>query len=166
MKETRLYNVMFPIWILWLFPLTWIVVLPANFIIDLLVVVLAMKYWKMTDIKVKAKKVIFRVWIMGFVADIIGSLFMFVGNLIDLGNDWIYDKIVAPLCTNPFESIWALLWATACTALTGFLIYQFNKSWCLKKADLTEEERKKVAMALAIFTAPYLFYLPTIWFYN
>ncbi len=165
MRNTKIYNVMFPVWILWLFPITWIVVLPANFIIDLCVVALTMKYLKMTDIKGKAKSVILRVWIMGFVADIIGSLFMFVGNLIDFGNEWIMDKVVIPLSTNPFDSIWAVLWVTLCTAFTGFLIYQFNKRWCLEKTDLTEEECKKIALSLAIFTAPYLFYLPTTWIY-
>ena len=37
MKNTdvRLYNVLFPVWLLWFFPVTWIVVLPANFVIDL-----------------------------------------------------------------------------------------------------------------------------------
>ncbi len=165
MKRTKLYNVMFPVWILWLFPVTWIVVLPANFIIDLFVIVLTMKYLKITDIKKKSKSVILRVWIMGFVADIIGSLIMFVGNMIDFGNDWIMDNIVIPLGTNPFDSIWAVLWVTLCTAFTSFLIYQFNKRWCLKKADLTEYDTKKIALSMAIFTAPYLFYLPTVWVY-
>ena len=45
-KELKLYNVIFPIWFLWLVPITWIVVLPANFIIDLAVIVLTLKYLK------------------------------------------------------------------------------------------------------------------------
>lgn len=46
-----LYNIIFPIWILWIITITWIIVLPANFAIDLLVVVLTMKHLKVSDIK-------------------------------------------------------------------------------------------------------------------
>ena len=41
----------------------------------------------------------------------------------------------------------------------------FNSKWCLKKANLDAGQKKKVALSLAVFTAPYLFYLPTKWFF-
>ena len=72
-NDVKLYNVIFPIWLLWLFPVTWIVVLPGNFIVDLLVVVLTMKWLKIKDIKGKTKSVILKVWVFGFLADFIGT---------------------------------------------------------------------------------------------
>jgi len=33
-NQVKIYNLIFPIWLLWLIPATWIVVLPANFLID------------------------------------------------------------------------------------------------------------------------------------
>ena len=30
-KTVKLYNLVFPVWLLWIVPLTWIVVLPVNF---------------------------------------------------------------------------------------------------------------------------------------
>ena len=33
-KEVRLYNVLFPIWLLWIFPQVWLVLLPGNLLID------------------------------------------------------------------------------------------------------------------------------------
>ena len=72
-KSIKLYNVIFPIWLLWLIPMTWVIVLPANFLIDLLVVVLTMKYLKVKEIKLNAKSVILKVWIFGFIADFIGT---------------------------------------------------------------------------------------------
>ena len=36
-RGTKLYNLILPLWLLWIFPQTWLVVLPANFIVDLLV---------------------------------------------------------------------------------------------------------------------------------
>ena len=50
-KGVKLYNVIFPLWLLWLIPITWLVVLPANFLIDLAVVVLTLKFLQVPDIK-------------------------------------------------------------------------------------------------------------------
>ena len=58
----------------------------------------------------------------------------------------------------------AFFWVTGCVLLTAFLIYRLNLGWCLKKADLDDGQKKKIALSLAVFTAPYLFYLPTVWF--
>ena len=108
-NSTKLYNLIFPIWILWLIPITWIVVLPANFFIDLLVVVLTMKYLKIQDIKKNAKAIIFRVWIFGFIADFIGTAAMFLANIIEFNYEtqlgkWWYTNISSAVSYNPFEA--------------------------------------------------------------
>ena len=45
-KEIKLYNVIFPIWMLILIPPLWLVVLPGNFLIDLLVLYISMRILK------------------------------------------------------------------------------------------------------------------------
>lgn len=164
-KEIKLYNVIFPIWILWIIPITWIVVLPANFIVDLLVVVLSMKLMKVDNMKENAKTVILRVWIMGFVADFIGTLAMFMAEFGPESSKWWSDNITYPVSYSPFDTIFSFLWVTTCVVITAFFIYLFNSKWCLKKAKMDDVQRKKVALSLAVFTAPYLFYLPTKWFF-
>lgn len=169
-NNIKLYNLIFPIWLLWLIPITWIVVLPANFLVDLIVVVLAMRYLKISDIKIKAKSVIFRVWIFGFIADFIGTAAMFLANIINFNYEtklgkWWYINISSAVSYNPFESVYALLWVTVCVIITSFFIYLFNYKFCLKKSNLDSNQKKKLALSLAIFTAPYLFYIPTAWFY-
>lgn len=168
MKKITLYNIIFPIWLLWLVPTTWIVVLPANFVIDLLVVVLTMKFLKVQGMKQKAKKIILRVWIFGFLADFIGTAAMILANIIEFDSgseiaEWWYKNISNPVSYNPFSSIYGFLWVTVCVILTALFIYLFNYKFCLKKAELSEQQRKKLALSLAIFTAPYLFWLPTAW---
>lgn len=160
-----LYNIIFPIWILWIIPITWIIVLPANFFIDLLVVVLSMKRLKVNDIKQKAKAVILRVWIMGFVADFIGTIAMLLSEFGPELGGWWSENITYPVSYNPFDNIVSFLWVTVCVITTALFIYFFNDKWCLKKAILADKQRKKVALSLAVFTAPYLFYLPTKWFF-
>lgn len=169
-NSIKLYNVIFPIWLLWLVPITWIIVLPANFLIDLLVVVLTMKYLKVEDIKRNAKAVILKVWIFGFIADFIGTIAMFMANIIDFNYEtqlgkWWYNNISNAVSYNPFESIYSILWVTVCVIITAFFIYLFNYKICLKKLNLDIIQKKKIALSLAIFTAPYLFYIPTSWFF-
>ena len=41
-KEIKLYNVLFPLWMLMLFPITWLIILPGNFIIDSIVLIICM----------------------------------------------------------------------------------------------------------------------------
>jgi energy-coupling factor transporter transmembrane protein EcfT len=165
-----LYNLIFPIWLLWLFPITWIVVLPANFIIDLLVVTLTLRFLKVEKIKEKVKPVIFKVWIFGFIADFIGTVVMFTANLIDFDyqtelGKWWYENISNAVSYDPYQSIFAVLWVTASVFIAALCIYWFNFKICLKKADLDIAIKKKLSLSLAICTAPYLFYLPTKWFY-
>lgn len=166
-KRVTLYNVAFPLWLLWLMPMTWFVVFPVNFFIDLLVIVLTMKYLKIPDIKHNSKVVILRVWLMGFAADLIGSCVMYIIASVDFGghNQW-REGIQDAMLNNPFQSNIALLLMTVGVIVSSFFIYLFNYKWCLEKASFNDMERKKVALSLAVFTAPYLFYLPTEWFYR
>lgn len=165
-----LYNVMFPIWLLWLFPISWLVILPANFAIDLLVVFLTLKKCQVENVRQQTKAVIFRVWLLGFAADFIGTALLFVCTMLPDFNqtaagEWWYDNITGPVSLNPFESLWALLLIALCVFVSGLCIYWLNRRFGLKKAALSDWQRRKLALSLALFTAPYLFFLPTRWFY-
>ena len=165
-----LYNLIFPIWLLWLIPSTWIIVLPLNFIIDLLVITITMKILKIDNIKSKAKTVIWRVWFYGFIADFIGTATMFMANVINFNYEtklgkWWYENITNAVSYNPFENMYAFLWVTICVIITATFIYLFNYKLFFKVLDINSIQKKKIALSLAIFTAPYLFYLPTICFF-
>lgn len=171
-KELKLYNLLFPIWMLWIFPLTWLVILPGNFIIDSLVVLIALKLLKVQDIKKTYKKVILKVWGFGFLSDFIGTVFMLLALLLDNLWDsrsgfgkWWYEHITNAVSYNPFENIWAVLWVTMCVIMSSLFIYIFNYKISLRKLELETSVKKKIALALAIFTAPFLFYMPTEMFW-
>lgn len=169
-KGIQLYNVIFPIWLLWLIPTTWIVVLPANFLIDSAVLLLTMKHLKIENKMRKVKSVIARVWIAGFLADFIGTAVMFLACMIDFENDsaignWWYDNISNAVSYNPFHSVFSVLWVTGCVLIASCFIYLFNYKVCLRRLDVEEKQKRKLALSMAVFTAPYLFYLPTNLFY-
>lgn len=169
-RETKLYNVMFPLWFLLILPASWIVVIPANFVIDLLALFLTMKFCKMPDIGKNLKSAVLKTWILGFAADLIGAAGMFLAGI---GGDylpgafgeWFMGHIGNAVVMNPFQTIGGFLWTAFFVALAGFFIYLFNLKLCLNKTTLDLSQKKKLAISMAVFTAPYLFFLPTTLLY-
>lgn len=157
--KKKLYNIIFPVWLLFIIPPIILFILPANFIIDSLVLIFSLKILKVSNIKEIFKKIIVKVWIFGFLSDIIGALFLFLSMFIP-GEFW-YDNIMAPLMWNPFETIYSFLYCTIGVLISGIFIYFFNKKITLKNIDIKDELKKKISLALAVITMPYLFYLPT-----
>lgn len=160
-KDVRLYNLIFPLWLMVLFPPMWLIALPANFFIDLLVLRLTMKHLNVHDRKDMSKQVIVKSWLAGFASDFLGSILMFLWNLLAVGSA----DFVNAVNYNPFARLDAFLWVTVCVAVTGVVIYLFNKKLCLKNLPISDREKHKLALSMAVFTAPYLFYLPTAWFW-
>ena len=56
MKQTKLFNLLFPIWLLGLFPLMWLIIIPGNFIIDSLVLIVCLFILKINSKKDKSKE--------------------------------------------------------------------------------------------------------------
>lgn len=165
MKLTRLNNVIFPIWyLILLFPMFWLVMIPSNFIIDSLVVFVALKMMNIPNIKEVYKKSILRVFLFGFLADILGSVLIILVSMIPI--EAFYTLVISPMHTNPFENIYSLLFMLLILAIIGYVIYLFNRHICFKKTDLTNKQKHLIALYLAIFTTPYLFLVPTQFIYG
>ena len=146
-KEIRLYNVLFPIWMLLIIPTAWIAVLPANFIVDSLVLLITAKKIGILE-KGIYKKHILRVWIFGFIADLIGA-----GIL--LGSLYIFEDFFRG------DELTLTLPAMLVSAVMIFLFnYRFSFS------DIDKRSRLKMALSFAIFTAPYTFLIPISWIYS
>ena len=86
--DIRIYNMLFPMYLLWLVPTIWIVVIPANFFIDSMVALLTLSALKLSRITIY-KKTILKIWRYGFLADIIGSLFLLIISQVSCA---IYDS--------------------------------------------------------------------------
>ena len=69
-KNIILYNMIFPLWLLWIIPSTWIVILPANFLIDLAVLLITMHCLKISGRKEIVKRSILKIWGFGFISDV------------------------------------------------------------------------------------------------
>jgi hypothetical protein len=129
-------------------PLAWLIVLPANFIIDSLVILLTMKHLGIKFKKTMYKRTILKVWSFGFLADIIGAAFLFLTMFVfELGSrgDELYLTIPA-------------------TLIAGILIFILNYKISFK--DYDKSVRFKMALNLALLTAPYTFMIPLSWIYG
>ena len=89
-REHRLYNVIFPIWILVLFPQVWLIVISGNLIIDCLVLFLSLLALRCRDKGTVMKALWWKFWLLGFVADGAGVLWMLLGWFLclPLGRGW------------------------------------------------------------------------------
>lgn len=85
----RLYNLIFPIWIFWMVPsLLWLLLLPANFLWDSLVLLAAAGWLRLQGKKELWKRSIVKVWLIGFAADFAGAalslaLMLLLNTLLD-----------------------------------------------------------------------------------
>ena len=171
-KQTTLYNVIFPVWMLLFFPAVWLVALPANFLIDSLVLLLAFHVLKLGERKTLYKKAILKVWGFGFLADIAAAVLLLLTQFLGgLGSGspamrWFSDNIVGPVCYNPFSNPFALGVVLLAVAAAGALIYLFNMKIALKSWPVEDWQRKKAALLLAVLTAPYTMLIPTAWLYR
>lgn len=147
MKKTKLYNVLFPFWMLLLFPQLWLIVLPGNFIIDSLVLLASLCILKISDKKQWYKKHIVKIFAFGMLSDIIGAAYMlFLMLAFEVGRmgDELYLTIPALI-------------------ISAVLIFIFNYRITFKNAE--KELRCKLALIFAIVTAPYTFLVPSSWLY-
>jgi hypothetical protein len=146
-KECKLYNIIFPVWMLFLFPLAWLIIIPSNFIIDSLVLIASIYALKINSKKQFYKTHIFKIFLFGMLSDIIGAVYMFIMMFLFEVTD-IPD---APLLTVP-----GLL-------ISSVMIFVFNYFITFKKID--KKERLKLSIIYAVITAPYTFLIPINWIY-
>ena len=146
-SDIKLYNVLFPFWMLLLFPQMWAIVLPGNFIIDSIVLIISMFVLKTSEKKQFYKRHILPIWGVGIFSDIIGSAYMFLLM-------WLFE--VGVMGDELYLTIPALI-------ISAVLIFALNYFITFKKTAAVL--RLKLSLIFAIVTAPYTFLIPSSWLY-
>jgi len=169
MKQIKLYNVIFPIWFLLFFPPVIFITLVGNFIIDSLVIMACFFIFKLTNIrnnlKTFYKKSILRVWIFGFLADIMGAAILFLLGI--LGDRWgLPNDLITGINHGPFSHPVAVIIIIFAMLVSMVFIFLFNYKITFKNQIEEKILRLKVAITIAIVTIPWTFLLPTKWFYH
>jgi len=166
-SDKRLYNVIFPIWLLVFFPsYLWLILIPVNYLIDR--IVLRWSLGDMSDKNLFCRKNTWKICLAGFLGDFVGSIALFFASqlLSGLGGKRFSFLQMAGegIMFDPFTNILAVLVVIAAIALSAVCIYKLDKS-ILGKTELDPEQIARAALRLALFTAPYLYLVPSRWFY-
>ena len=146
-KDIKLYNVLFPFWMLLLFPQLWLIVLPGNFLIDSLVFLISMLILNIANKKQWYKRCILKIYAFGLLADMIGSAYMLI---------MIIGLNVGRMGDEPYLIVPALI-------ISAALIFVFNYAKTFRGFD--KKTRIKLALILDVMTAPYTFLVPSSWLY-
>ena len=150
-KGVKLYNILFPLWLMLLFPHAWLIVLPGNFAIDSAVLLITLLILKSNEKKRWYKKYILLIFTFGLLADILGAGLLYLAAYLTS----IWDLGVA--MDSPILTIPAML-------VSAGLIFLFNYFITFRKED--KKMRLIMSLVFAIVTAPYTFLVPTSWLYG
>jgi len=158
-KEVRLYNVILPIWLLWIFPQVWLIVLPGNLAVDCLVLTLSLTVLKHRNKWAVVKKLWWKFWLLGFLADFVGVVFLLLAGMAAENIPGL-SQSVTPIFYNAFETPAAFLVTLLGIGAAGVSIYVYDKLAMGSCDLLTERERHLIALTMAVVTAPWLFFIP------
>lgn len=154
--ENRMYSLVFPIWVLLITnPIVLCMTIPANFLVDTLVLIIACTIFKISNVIKVYKKSILKILVYGIVADFVGaSTLLFAYKL---NPDGVFNNVVS----NPFYSWITVVYISICILICALLSYFFNYKLIFKDLKVSDKKRKRFALFIAIFTAPYLFFYPS-----
>ena len=162
-SDKRLYNVIFPIWLLVFFPsYLWLILIPVNYLIDR--IVLRWSLGDMSDKNLFCRKNTWKICLAGFLGDFVGSIALFFASqlLSGLGGKRFSFLQMAGegIMFDPFTNVLSFLIVAAGIALSAVCIYNLDKR-ILGKTEIEPEQVKRAAFRPALFTAQYLYLIPS-----
>ncbi|EST11992.1 hypothetical protein [Sporolactobacillus laevolacticus] len=144
-------DLIFPVFMFPLFPTLFALAALLNLPIDALVQFVVLRFMHVKLEREKWFHLLLKLWGIGLLADVIGSILltgiMFTGLHFDP-----YDFYTSLFSTSIFFT--AIL-------LSALVIYAFDFRVLKKSCSL--RQAKRIALAFAIFTAPYTFLISTSW---
>ena len=167
-KEYRLYNLLFPLWMLIWFPSwLWLFLIPMNYLLDYGVFRRTMAHLKIKDYVKKARKHTWKICLIGFVSDLIGAVMLLeTYEYLSRKGTEAHNTLANNIAYNPFGDIYSFLIVMLAVALAGTCIYFFNSILLKRDKDLDEKQIHRIALNLALITAPYLFLFPSYLLYS
>ena len=122
----------------------------------------------MPDKGLFCRKITWKICLAGFLGDFVGAIVLFfISSLLNgFGGDGtsFLEKAGDAIMFDPFTNILAVMIIIAAIALSAVCFYNLDKR-ILGKTELEPEQIKRAAIRLALFTAPYLYLVPSRWFY-
>ncbi len=149
----KLFNMGFHPVMLYIFPTAWLISLPFNFVVDSIVLLIGFKIFGKEKVWLNWRRSILLSWIFGYIADLIASFFL-------MGCEFAAGRFKTGIIGNAFSGVIPFLLTLVSVLIAGVLIYVFNIKIALRKTELDQKTRQKVALLMALVTMPYMFFMP------
>ncbi len=177
-KTNKLYNLILPPYMLMVF-IPWLAILSiiGNFVVDSIILgIVSFSVFKYFDMQFYRKNVL-KVWALGFVADFIGVLYLFLGsefgyiylNIVRQDDGGFFYKLMDSMnnVTNHSDIVtgYSVCFIFSAVLIASIAIFLLDYFIVFRKADMTKKQKVLSALSFAIFTAPYTFLLPSNLFY-
>ena len=163
-REIRLYNMILPLWLLWIFPHVWLLILPGALLLGTEVLLCALLALRRPHKGRLMKRLWWRIWWRGFAADAAGVAWLLLALILwDMNVSCrraFWQKWLEGVMGDPFSHPVAFLWTLAAVAIAGVCIYYLDKK-PMRAAGLTDREAHRAALPQAILTPPRAFLNPT-----
>lgn len=158
-------KLIFPIWMMFVVPISWAAILPGTFLAALAGLLIALMIvrkgpagerfraaWEDT------KKAVWRAWLNLCLAWLVGTALMLVPPLLAAGSAsgaWkdMAEALLTNIYTNPLSAVWAIV----CVLATVGISYSLHRLWAFRKTDLETPESARAALWVSVITAPWLF---------
>lgn len=129
----------------------------GNFLIDSAVVLLTLYGMHHDAVGSVWKKCIGRVVLSGFICDLIGSLLntLLWFTLLDPLDTWMIHRGL-----NPYNWPGCVLTAAPAVMMAAIALFILNRRWSFGRTDLRKDQIRRLALNLAIFTAPWVMLVP------
>lgn len=151
----KMYSLVLPIWLLLVSgPVLWILILTSNFFVATIVLIIACHIFKLKNVLKIYKRSIVKMVLYGFVSDAIGVSVLLLMSKINP------DGLFTNVASNPTSSWVTTVFISICVAFSAWFAYFFHHRLTFRDLKVSEKKKKQIAVFLAIFTAPYLFFYP------
>jgi len=155
-RSEKLYNAIFPLWLLWVFPPFILVTVPLNWIWDATVLGVTLLILKRKDLF--SWRLVAKVFGIGYLSDFIATGFLFVMMMwVPYVRNYHYE-----ICYAPFRHWCSAVVMIAALMLAASCICFLNYFLVFKKMDMPPAVKWVVCVSLAVFTTPYLFLIPKL----
>lgn len=151
-----------PLWAFFMMPQTWWLTFPMILVIGCAAAILSLRLidevWMWKELLVRSS---LRMFLVHSGAMIIASGFiLFWGFVPAYFSEWWDANVFIHICSNPFGSIFAIIFVLLAIALAFVGMYFLDFRFSFAKHKLEEEKLRKLALFTALFSAPYIFLIP------
>ncbi len=164
METTKLF---FPIWMMFINPVSWAAIIPGTFLIAFFGLIAALYIARPDEMPRgerfaaawnDAKKSVWRAWINLCASYAIGTALMLAPAILTVGmaESNILRQAALAITETIYHNALAIIWAVLCVLISGAVNFILSRSWTFRKTDM--EDIRRSALWLAFLTAPYLFF--------